>query len=53
MQITKSQLIKIETAKIRELQVQDGMFDGRFITKVMKTKKTYKRKPKHKNSLFD
>jgi hypothetical protein len=43
---------KIKKAQVRHQQVSDGMFDGRFITRVEKSKKTYTRKNKHRNKSY-
>ena len=46
--ITKKELLKIEQAAVREERKEQGALDGRFREKVEKSKKTYTRKPKHK-----
>lgn len=43
---------KVKKAQVRHQQVEDGMFDGRFITRVEKSKKTYTRKDKHRNKFY-
>ena len=47
--ITKEQLHKLKVGKERESQLEQGYFEGRFRERVEKPKKSYKRKPKHKN----
>lgn len=39
---------KMKRTQIRSQQVADGMFDGRFKTKSIPSKKQYTRKDKHK-----
>jgi hypothetical protein len=46
--ITKEQLLKIESGRVREDKKSQGFFDGRFVTRVQDTKKKYSRKEKHK-----
>ncbi len=46
--ITKKELLKIELAAVRNEKKAQGAFDGRFREKVVKSKKRYTRKPKHK-----
>lgn len=46
--ITKKDLLGIERAVVREERKQQGSLDGRFREKVVKSKKTYTRKTKHK-----
>jgi len=48
--ITKDQLLKIETGKVREDMKQQGFFDGRFVTRTQDSKKRYSRKEKHKSN---
>tara|TARA_R100001244_G_C5114229_1_gene121897 strand:+ start:381 stop:560 length:180 start_codon:yes stop_codon:yes gene_type:complete len=50
--ITKEQLHKLKVGSERESQIDQGYFDGRFRERVEKPKKSYKRKPKHKNRDF-
>ena len=45
--------LKMKIGATREKQKEDGYFDGRFVEKLEKTKKAYKRKPKHKNEEWD
>ena len=45
--ITKADLLKIELAAVRGEKKAQGVFDGRFREKVVKSKKRYSRKPKH------
>jgi len=42
---------KMKKTQIRHQQVADGMFDGRFVSRVEESKKTYTRKIKHRNKL--
>ena len=44
---------KMKVGVTREKQKEDGYFDGRFVEKAEKSKKAYKRKPKHKNEEWD
>jgi hypothetical protein len=46
--ITRKELLKIEQAAVREERKQQGALDGRFREKVVKSKKTYTRKAKHR-----
>jgi hypothetical protein len=46
--ITKKDLLQIEQAAVREERKRQGALDGRFREKVEMSKKTYKRKAKHK-----
>lgn len=46
--ITKKELNAIERSAKREAQKAAGALDGRFRPRVVKSRKTYKRKPKHK-----
>lgn len=39
---------KMKRTQVRHQQVSDGMFDGRFNTKTIPSKKQYTRKDKHK-----
>ena len=48
--ITKTQLIKIESGRVREDKKKQGFFDGRFVTRAEEDKKKYSRKQKHKNT---
>jgi len=45
--ITKKELDAIERAAKREAQKAAGAMDGRFRPRVVKSRKTYTRKPKH------
>ncbi len=51
--ITKETLHKIQIAKKRKEQVEQGFFDGRFNTKSVPSKKKYERNQKHKNKLIN
>jgi len=46
--ITKKELDAIERAAKREAQKAAGALDGRYRPRVVKSRKTYTRKPKHK-----
>jgi len=39
---------KIERSKRREARIEGGLNDGRFNTQIVKAKKNYSRKSKHK-----
>ena len=45
----KKQTIKMNIGATREVQKQQGYFDGRFVERTMQSKKQYTRKQKHKN----
>ncbi len=47
--ITKKELDAIERAAKREAQKAAGALDGRYRPRVVKSRKTYTRKPKHKD----
>jgi hypothetical protein len=47
--ITKKELARIASGAVREERKAQGALDGRFREKVVKSKKTYSRKKKHKN----
>jgi hypothetical protein len=49
----KADLHKVKLGVERENQKDQGYFDGRFVEKQEKSKKAYKRKPKHKNQEWD
>jgi hypothetical protein len=42
---------KMKRTQIRQQQVADGFFDGRFVSRSEKSKKVYTRKTKHRNCL--
>lgn len=44
----KTTTIKINIGATRKKQILDGFFDGRFVSRVQKSEKTYTRKSKHK-----
>ena len=44
---------KMRVGVTRKTQKDQGYFDGRFVERTEKLKKTYKRKPKHKNKSYD
>ena len=46
--ITRKELDAIERAAKREAQKAAGALDARFRTRVVKSRKAYRRKPKHK-----
>lgn len=46
--ITKEDLAQIEKSAVRAEQKEQGVFDGRFATKSIPSKKAYSRKKKHK-----
>ena len=41
-------LLKLRAAAIRISQKEQGMFDGRFVTRTQESKKLYTRKNKHR-----
>ena len=47
----KRSTIKMNIGVTRELQKQQGYFDGRFVERTIQSKKQYTRKQKHRNSL--
>ncbi len=49
--ISKKDLTKIKKSSLREEQKSDGMFDGRYKTKSVRSDKEYRRKPKHNKGL--
>lgn len=51
--IDQTDIDKIGKSKVRELQKTDGMFDGRFKTKSVKSAKDYRRKPKHRGRGYE
>ena len=42
-------LLKLRKTAIRTSQKEQGMFDGRFVTRTEQSKKVYSRKAKHNN----
>jgi hypothetical protein len=44
----KTSTIKMNIGATRIKQIQDGFFDGRFVSRSEKSKKVYTRKSKHK-----
>ena len=48
-----NQTLKINLSASRESQKQQGYFDGRFVSRVEQSKKTYTRKSKHKNKIHE
>lgn len=53
IQISKEKLHEQRVSGMRELMKQDGVFDGRFNTRVEKSKTTYSRKEKYKGKWLD
>jgi hypothetical protein len=49
----KIQTIKMNVGATRNSQKEQGFFDGRFVSRTEKSKKTYSRKDKHKQKSFD
>jgi hypothetical protein len=49
----KTTTIKINIGATRKKQILDGFFDGRFVSRSEKSKKTYTRKTKHKSNQYD
>ncbi len=47
----KLETIKLNVGITRELQKEQGYFDGRFVPRTDKFKKLYTRKRKHKNTI--
>jgi hypothetical protein len=45
---SKKILLKIRTGAVRVVQKEQGMFDGRFRTRVEESDNVYSRKKKHK-----
>ena len=45
---SKKILLKIRTGAVRVVQKEQGMFDGRFRTRMEENGKNYSRKKKHK-----
>jgi hypothetical protein len=48
----RKETVKMNIGVVRELQKQQGYFDGRFVSRTTPSKKQYTRKQKHKNQ-FD
>lgn len=46
-----NQILKINLGASRESQKQQGFFDGRFVARTERSKKTYTRKQKHRKSI--
>ncbi len=46
--IERKDLLKVESSAVRAERKAQGAFDGRFREKVVKSKKRYARRPKHK-----
>jgi hypothetical protein len=42
---------KMKRTQIRQQQIADGFFDGRFVSRSEESKKAYTRKTKHRNCL--
>jgi hypothetical protein len=49
----KKETIKMNVGATRESQKQQGYFDGRFVARVMESKKKYTRKDKHRGINLD
>ena len=49
----KVETIKMNVGATRNSQNEQGFFDGRFVSRVEKSKKTYSRKDKHKKKSLD
>ncbi len=49
----KTTTIKMNIGATRLKQIKDGFFDGRFVSRSEKSKKTYTRKQKHKSNQYD
>jgi hypothetical protein len=45
----KKETIKMNIGATRKSQIEQGFFDGRFVSRVETSKKQYTRKTKHKN----
>lgn len=48
--IERKDLLKVESSAVRAERKAQGALDGRFREKVVKSKKRYRRKPKHKDA---
>ena len=48
--VMKQETVKINVGVTREFQKEQGYFDGRFVSRIEKSKKLYTRKRKHKNT---
>jgi len=48
----KTTTIKINIGATRKKQIKDGFFDGRFVSRIQKSKKDYTRKTKHKKNEY-
>ena len=51
--VMTNQTLKINLGASRESQKQQGFFDGRFVSRVEQSKKSYTRKTKHKNKSYE
>ena len=45
----KKETIKMNIGATRKSQIEQGFFDGRFVSRAETSKKQYTRKTKHKN----
>jgi len=45
----ETKTVKMNIGVTRQFQKEQGFFDGRFVSRVQSSKKTYTRKLKHKN----
>ncbi len=48
----ETKTIKMNIGVTRQFQKEQGFFDGRFVSRTEKSKKTYTRKAKHKNQKY-
>jgi hypothetical protein len=49
----REESLKINLGASRKSQLEQGFFDGRFVSRIEQSKKTYKRKHKHKNKQYE
>ena len=49
----KQETVKMYVGVTRQSQIDQGFFDGRFVTRTQASKKQYTRKQKHKNKSND
>ena len=47
--ISKNKMHQLKMGVVRTYRIQQGYFDGRYVSRVQRSKKTYSRKTKHKN----
>ena len=48
----ETKTIKMNIGVTRQFQKEQGFFDGRFVSRTEKSKKTYTRNTKHKNQKY-